>query len=149
MSRGLLQPRALPPPAPNAGTLLLRAYRAFEEELFDAFREAGHAALRPKHGAVLANIGSGGTRLTELAAHAGMTKPAMKELVDELIDLGYVERRDDPSDGRARALVLTAEGVALARLARRTIDRIERRYAERLGARRFATLKAALAQLLE
>ncbi len=148
MSRNILQPRALPPGSPNTGTLLLRAYRAFEAELFAAFRAAGHDAIRPKHGAVLANVGPDGARLTELAALAGMTKPSMKELLDELVDLGYVERRDDPADGRARTIVLTDEGVALARLARRVIQRIERRYEELLGPRRYATLHAALVRLI-
>lgn len=147
MSSPLLQPRALPPDAPNTGTLLLAAYRAFETELFAAFRDAGHDALRPKHGAVLANVGPGGSRLTDLAAAAGMTKPSMKELVDELAELGYVERREDASDRRARTIALTPDGVALARLARRTIERIEKRYAERLGARSYAALRSALAKL--
>ncbi|HEY0592562.1 MAG TPA: MarR family transcriptional regulator [Thermoanaerobaculia bacterium] len=149
MSRPLLQPRALPPDAPNTGTLLLVAYRAFEKELFAAFRDAGHVALRPKHGAVLANLAPEGTRLTDLAAAAGITKPSMKELVDELVELGYVARRSDPKDGRARTIVLTPEGVALARLARRTIERIEKGYAAQLGARAYGALRAALTKLAE
>ncbi|HYQ82372.1 MAG TPA: helix-turn-helix domain-containing protein, partial [Anaeromyxobacteraceae bacterium] len=74
------------------GTLLLVAYRRFEAELFAALHRAGHVELRPKHGRVLANVDRGGTRATELAARAGMTKPAMGELVDELQALGYVRR---------------------------------------------------------
>lgn len=147
MSSPLLQPRALPPGAPNTGTLLLAAYRAFEKDLFAAFRDAGHEALRPKHGAVLANVGPEGTRLTDLAAAAGMAKPSMKELVDELVELGYVARRTDPKDGRARTIALTPEGIALAKLARRTIERIEKRYAAQLGPRRYAALRSALTKL--
>lgn len=147
MSRDLRQPRALPPDEPNIGTLLLEVYRSFEQDLFGAFREAGHAALRPKHGAVLANLGAGGARLTDLAAVGGMTKPAMKELVDELEELGYVERNDDPDDGRARRIVLTPHGVAVARLARETIEKIERRYARRLGRGLYASLREALTKL--
>lgn len=147
MSSPLLQPRALPPDAPNTGTLLLAAYRAFESDLFAAFREARHDALRPKHGAVLANVGPEGTRLTDLAAAAGMTKPSMKELVDELVELGYVARRDDPTDRRARTIVLTPEGIALAKLARRTIERMEKRYAAQLGPRAYGALRSALTKL--
>ncbi|MGA7617461.1 MAG: MarR family winged helix-turn-helix transcriptional regulator [Thermoanaerobaculia bacterium] len=149
LSRELRQPKSLPPDEANTGTLLLEAYRAFERELFRAFRNAGHDALRPKHGAVLANLGRDGARLTELAALAGISKPSMKELVDELSDLGYLDRRDDPTDRRARLIVLTEEGLAVASLARRAIDRIEKGYAKKLGKRSYDALRSALATLLK
>jgi DNA-binding MarR family transcriptional regulator len=145
----LRQPRSAPGAAPNIGTLLLEAYRAFERELFAAFHQAGHEGLRPKHGGVLANVPADGTRLTDLAALAGMTKPSMKELVDELTDLGYLERLDDDTDKRVRRIVLTAQGRAVATLARRVIERIERQYARALGDRAFSSLKAALTQIIE
>ena len=63
---------------------------------------AGHLDLRPKHGAVLASVGPTGTRPSELAERAGMTKASMGELVDDLEALGYVLRASDPDDGRAR-----------------------------------------------
>ena len=141
------QPRALPPRAPNTGTLLLEAYRAFEVELFAALAAAGHGGLRPKHGAVLANVGPEGSRLTDLAADARMTKPSMKELVDELASLGLVERRPDSGDGRSRRIVLTRAGAEVVRVARRTIERIEEGYRDRLGTRVYASLRSALTAL--
>lgn len=140
---------ALPPAAPNTGTLLLYAYRLFERDLFASFRSAGHAAVRPKHGAVLANIGPEGTRLTDLAVAAGMTKPSMKELIDELIELGYVFRNEDPADKRARRINLTPQGAELAALAFRSIEKMERRYEEALGERLYGSLRKALLLLVE
>lgn len=148
MSRASRQPLAAPPDEPNTGTLLLEGYRAFEKELFRAFSAGGHESLRRKHGAVLANVGREGTRLTDLAVIVGMTKPSMKELVDELIDLGYVARHDDPADKRSRRIVLTRRGLAVARLARQAIEKIEREYARVLGEDAYEALRTSLQQLL-
>jgi DNA-binding MarR family transcriptional regulator len=148
VSRDLRQPRSLPPSSPNTGTLLLEAYRAFESELFEALSKAGHGALRPKHGAVLANVTAEGSRLTDLAEAGGMRKPSMKELVDELIELGYVERLDDERDRRARRIVLTQQGHEIAVLARKTIEEIEKRYLGILGKRAYGSLRGSLNALL-
>lgn len=145
--RPVPQPRALRPDRANVGTLLLEAYRRFERELFDELHRAGHPGLRPKHGAVLANVDRDGTRATELAARAGMTKASMGELVDELEALGYVRRTDDLLDRRAKRVVPTAGGLEVAGLARAAIGRLERRWAARIGDRRFRALLAALEAL--
>jgi len=62
---------------------------------------------------VFENIEPDGIRLTELAARSEMTHQSMSELVGILEQRGYVERRPDPSDRRARLVCLTAEGRTL------------------------------------
>ena len=84
-----------------------------------------------------AYIKADGSRLTELAAQARMTLPAMSELVDDLQRLGIVERRPDPTDGRAKLICLTEAGWEAMRAARRAIQEIEARYVEIVGAERF------------
>jgi DNA-binding MarR family transcriptional regulator len=142
------QPRALLPRHANVGTLLLLAYRRFETELFAEIHLAGHLDLRPKHGAVLANVGPVGTRPSELAELAGMTRASMGELVDDLEALGYVRRTSDPDDGRARRVVLTGAGLEVARLARQVIAGVERRWAARIGESAFRDLSALLERLV-
>jgi DNA-binding MarR family transcriptional regulator len=53
-----------------------------------------------------------GSRLTELALRAGMTKQAMGTLVGQCEAWGLVTREDDPADARARRIVFTATGMA-------------------------------------
>lgn len=137
------------PGRPNVGTLLLHAYRRFEAELFTELHRSGQTRLRPKHGRVLANIDRAGTRATELAARGGMTKPAMGELIDELEALGYVQRREDPSDRRAKRVIPTAAGLEVTSLAHRTILEMEKSWAAELGERRFRTLQSALSALVD
>jgi len=53
-----------------------------------------------------------GSRLTELAQRAGMTKQAMGTLVTQCESWGMVDRVDDPADARARRIKFTATGLA-------------------------------------
>ena len=141
------QPIMRRPAEPNTGTLLLYAYKHFDRDLFASLHEAGHRGLRSKHGAVLANLDERGTRLTTLARRAEIGTSAMGELVDELERLGYVERRPDPKDRRAKLVVPTPVGTDALDLAFQAIGRIEARYARLLGKDGHAALREALMRL--
>ena len=145
--RVVRQPVMRRPAEPNTGTLLLFAYRSFDRELFASLHQAGHHALRSKHGAVLANLGERGTRLTTLARRGQIGTSAMGELVDELERLGYVERRPDPEDRRAKLVVPTATGADVIELASHAIRQIEATYARLLGRPGHAALRDALTVL--
>jgi len=75
----------------------------------------------------------GGTRLTELAARAGITHQSMSELVSVLERRGYLERRADPVDGRARIVCLTDKAKQMLRLALKEGAVIEADWDQRLA----------------
>ncbi len=143
------QPLMRPPAEANTGTLLLYAYKNFDRQLFASLLRAGHDGMRGRHGALLANLDEGGTRLSTLARRADIGASAMGELVDELERLGYVERRPDPSDRRAKLIVATTRGARVIERAARTIREIEARYARLLGKRGHVALRDALTRLAE
>jgi DNA-binding MarR family transcriptional regulator len=95
------------------------------EDLAGRLQAAGFPDVSASFHPVFENIDPGGTRLTTLAARAAMTHQSMGEVVDALRERGYLERRPDPSDGRARLVCLTDEGSRLARRALREIAAIE------------------------
>jgi DNA-binding MarR family transcriptional regulator len=103
---------------------------------------------KPKHSAVFAQIHPGGTRLSDLARGANMTPQAMGELVDELEELGYVTREPDPTDRRAKLIVLTALGRDCVEAGMRTIVGLESRLTEVLGERGHRSLRTLLTKLL-
>jgi DNA-binding MarR family transcriptional regulator len=103
---------------------------------------------RVPHTHVTAYIKAEGSRLTELAAQARMTLPAMSELVDDLERLGILERRPDPSDGRAKLICLTDAGWKALRTARRVIAEIEADYTQLVGAEHFDAAAQTLDELL-
>ena len=100
--------------------------------------EAGHPAIRQGHGCVFRFIHEGGSRLTELAESSGLSKQAVGEVVDDLEQLGYVERAQDPQDGRAKVIKLTERGADAQRTALGIFADIERDWADRYGAERVA-----------
>jgi DNA-binding MarR family transcriptional regulator len=132
----------------HIGQLLVQLTRLFQTELFERLVAAGLTDARVPHTHVTAYIKADGSRLSELAAQARMTLPAMSELVDDLQRLGIVERRPDPTDGRAKLICLTDEGWAAMRTARRIIGDIEADYAQRVGSEEFERTARTLDALL-
>jgi DNA-binding MarR family transcriptional regulator len=109
--------------------------------------EAGHPAIRLGHGCVFRFIHEGGSRLTELAESSGLTKQAVGEVVSDLEELGYVERAQDPQDGRAKVIRLTEQGADAHRTALDLFADIERDWAERYGAERVAAMRELLEEI--
>jgi len=90
---------------------------------------------------------SGPKRLTALAALAGVTQPAMTQLISRLEDEALVRREADPADGRVVQVVITGEGKAtLARRRARRADRLAVVLAQ-LSPEHRAALAAALPAL--
>ena len=138
----------VPEQAANTVALLGRAYSLLGFEIVDGVVGAGYPQ-KPSHSAVFAQIRPEGNRLTDLARGANMTPQAMGELVDELEELGYLERRPDPTDRRAKLIVLTERGRACIAAGVATIGGIEERIDAILGTRGHAQLRKLLTKLLE
>jgi DNA-binding MarR family transcriptional regulator len=126
------------------GILAARLLFAFQDELYARFDDAGHGKLTRVHGAVLAHLDPDGTRATELARRSGRPKQLIGRAVDELEQLGYVERRPEPGDRRAKLVVPTERGRELIRLSDEIIRDIERRAAAALGQVAYDSFKNAL-----
>ncbi len=134
---------------PNLGILSAKVLWSFERELFAKLAEQGHPDMRPRHGAVMAFLDREGTRASDLARLSGRHKQVITTLVDELTDLGYVERRPDPDDRRAKLVVPTARGLDELKRADAIARTIERRHAKRLGKEALADLKQSMAEVAE
>jgi DNA-binding MarR family transcriptional regulator len=116
-------------------------------EFRERLTEAGHPTIRQGHGCVFRFIHEGGSRLTELAESSGLSKQAVGEVVDDLEKLGYVERAQDPQDGRAKVIRLTELGADAHRTALGIFADIERKWTERYGAERVATMRELLEEI--
>jgi DNA-binding MarR family transcriptional regulator len=124
--------------------LLQNGFDAFAEEVTRRVAETPYSDIRVTHGCVFGNIEPDGSRLTDLAERAHMTKQSVGEVTTELERRGYLERVPDPSDGRAKIIRLTERGRAAQALGFQIIDEIEQEWAERFGADRVAALRDAL-----
>jgi DNA-binding MarR family transcriptional regulator len=131
------------PPEPLI-RLLDAAFTEFDAELSRRIATTAYADIRPAHGCVFGHVDPDGSRLTDLAERAHMTKQSVGEVATDLEQRGYVERVPDPSDGRAKIIRLTARGQEAQALGWNLIDEIEREWAERFGAERIAALRETL-----
>jgi DNA-binding MarR family transcriptional regulator len=138
--------RPLREPEVNTTYLLGRAHKVLNQRILEGVVAAGHP-IRAAHSAVFVNIDRAGSRLTQLADRAAMTPQAMGELVDDLAALGYVERVADPTDRRAKLIVLTDLGFETLQTAFDTILDIEAELLAELGAGGLAKLQRVLRRL--
>jgi DNA-binding MarR family transcriptional regulator len=137
-----------PFPPVNTISLLGRAYSLLGFRIVDGVVGAGFPQ-KPAHSAVFAQIDPDGSRLTDLARRANMSPQAMGELVDELEDMGYVLRRPDPTDRRAKLITLTQKGQDCIAAGTATIDNIEQQLTDLLGVRGRRQLRSLLIKLLD
>jgi DNA-binding MarR family transcriptional regulator len=125
--------------------LLGVAFDHFSTELTQRVAAAGFADIRPGHGCVFGGIDpENGSRLTDLADRAMMTKQSVGEVVSDLEKRGYVERVPDPDDGRAKIIRLTAKGRDVYLTGWQLNDEIEKQWAARFGEDNVAVLREAL-----
>jgi DNA-binding MarR family transcriptional regulator len=127
-------------------SLFRRTAQLMVAELVQRLTAAGYPDLQAATHPVFENLDRDGTRLTELAARADMTHQSMGELVDTLEQRGYLERRPDPADGRARLVCLTSKGREMVRTALREIADIEAAWTQAWQA---AGLRSELGTALE
>jgi len=141
--------RDLPVDRLAIGQLLGRLLREFRSELFAPAAEQGYPDLREAHLQIFGNVGIDGVRLTELAGRAQLGLAAASELVSELEWTGYLERRPDPADGRAKLIFPTARGRKALDDAGDRVAQIEQRWASMIGPPAFHDACRSLQDLLD
>ncbi len=106
----------------HLGRLLGHALRRFDERVLwlmarnvDVPLALANLAARDQVGAahihITRHLAVGGSRLTDLAASAGISKQAMGDLVTQCEAWGLVTREADAYDKRAKKVVFTASGL--------------------------------------
>jgi len=135
----------------TVGSLLRIAHASMVEEYVRWLASSPYKDIQPAHAAAIQPLWQrpDGVRLTVLAQTARIKKQSMGALVDSLEEGGYVERVEDPEDGRASRVRLTAHGRRFAKDARAFARGTEARLAERIGARRLEDLRDSLELLID
>lgn len=131
----------------NTGLLLYIPYRWLENRVISALVEAGFTDITTAQMKIVQRIGPDGTRLTELAAQAQVTKQTAGFLVNQLEKGGWVERVPDPADKRARLVRITARGQEAIPVATAAVAEVEAEWTSYLGEQRMAELRRILTDL--
>jgi DNA-binding MarR family transcriptional regulator len=131
------------------GALLRGAEEPLRARVYARLAELGFADIRPAHSSLLRNISADGSRVSDLAVRAQMTKQSMAYLADSLAALGYVANGPDPDDGRAKRVTLTDRGRAAWEALVQLSAETEAEFARLIGAGDMAQLRALLERLCE
>ena len=120
-------------------------------QLVDGIQEGlvrrGFDDVRPAHGFAFTRISAADATTADVAEHLGITKQAAGQLVEYLVDHGYVVRRPDQRDARARLLLLTERGWACTAAAEAAATETVDRWKSELGPSEFRRLRVAFATI--
>ena len=94
---------------------------------------AARSQVGAAHIHITRHLAQGGSRLTELAQSAGMSKQAMGDLVDQCEAWGLITREADPHDKRARRVVFTATGLLWLEAFKQAVARAETEFSQAVG----------------
>lgn len=133
----------------NIGRRLNEAVRLFEARIVENLRANGHDELSVAHINLTRNLDEDGTRLTELARRASMTKQSMSELVEQVERTGLIEKRQDPTDGRAKLVCFTVTGLAWLDAFHRSLEVAENEMRAELGSAMVDLMVEVLAKYVE
>lgn len=129
--------------------LVDRANRALQVDMVRQAVDDGYDEIRPAHNLVFGTLYSEGSRASDMAARAGITKQSMGEVVRDLVDLGILEMRPDPEDGRAKLVTYTEYGETVIGGGRRHLAELEDRFERAFGADMYAAAREVLSRMAE
>jgi len=132
----------------NFSRHVLGLARYFQRSMMTTLRdEYGHQQLRLGYAPYITLLGSSDMRLTELAEAIGISRQACNQAVKQITAGGYIDSKPDPSDGRARQLVLSAKGRSLLADGAEVVQRLDQRFRGLVGKQAFEEACASLRKL--
>ena len=129
----------------NLAQLFMRAFYWADEGLQNALKKQGWPAITRAQSLVFVNISEGVTRPSEIAARVGVTRQAIHQTINEMVELGYLQLQPDPTDRRAKVVVYTEKGEQVGGAAVAALREIENSLSSRIGTERVTALREALA----
>lgn len=133
----------------NTGAYIRTLWDDLRYNLEIQLKEKGYENISPSHGWIFSNIEDRGSRITELAAKAKITKQSMSVLVSQLESNGYVKRIPDSNDKRASLIILTAEGEKIRSIGQQINYAFEEGWKKILGEKEYHHLRQLLMRLCE
>jgi DNA-binding MarR family transcriptional regulator len=141
--------RIAEPQRPSLAALIREASTTYLMAIGPQLAVRGYDDL-PRGGVfALATIGRSDTTAGDLGRRMGASKQVVSQLLDALVNRGYIGRSADPNDRRRIRLALTQRGSRAVAMFRAATDRIEGQLLEIVGARCLEQTRTALAALAQ
>ncbi len=132
----------------NFPRYLLGVSRYLQTETMNRLQQdCGHGNLRLAFAAYITLVGQKGKRLTDLAQVLGISRQACNQAANQIEAAGYLARTADPDDGRAKQLILTAQGLQLRDDGIRVITSLDDEFARIAGNKAIADASKTLGKI--
>lgn len=133
----------------NTGAYLRMLWDELRYNMELQLKEKGYEDISPSHGWIFHYTQDAGSRITDLAAIARITKQSMSTLAAQLEEAGYVKKKPDPTDKRAWLLVLTAKGKKIKEAGQSINYNFEKKWEQKLGSSDYQEFRRLLIKLCE
>jgi DNA-binding MarR family transcriptional regulator len=144
-----LDENIFPQPIEHVGWRLWRANQIWQERFTQGMVAKGHVWFKEARAAIIPHIGRKGIGQTELTIRLRLTKQAVQQLVDALVEDDVVERRQDPNDLRGRIVCFTRKGLRVLTDANLVKRQIEQEFESAVNPESFSRLNLELRRLIE
>lgn len=134
-------------PKPDLGILMARAWQEFVREMHAELAQQGYDDLGRNDGYVFRTLARQPLTVSALAGRLEITKQGAGQIVEDMERRGYVVRRPDPDDARAKLVDLSPRGRRAMAAASAFHQRTERMLIREHGQGAVDALRAALASL--
>ncbi|MCG8672208.1 MAG: MarR family transcriptional regulator [Pseudomonadales bacterium] len=128
----------------NLAQLLMRAFYWADEGLQNYLQSKGWPEITRAQSLVFVNIGEGIKRPSEIASKVGVTRQAIHQTINELVDAGFVRLEPDPKDRRAKVVQYTELGEKIGLEAIKGLAYVEDALANRIGSDVVQALRSGL-----
>jgi DNA-binding MarR family transcriptional regulator/catechol 2,3-dioxygenase-like lactoylglutathione lyase family enzyme len=129
---------------------LMRSARGVYAQSIRAHLEAIGIDDLPRNGAlILAGVDTSGGPRQDLPSELGVTKQAVSQLIDVLVNRGYLTRRPTASDRRRVDLELTDRGQQVVEAVFRGVEAVDRKLSERVSPEQVEAMRSVLMALTE
>ena len=133
----------------DLGILVLTAYQGFVRQLHADMAEHGFDDLGRSDGVVMRVLHRQARTVSELSALLEITPQGTAQIVEDMERRGFVVRRPDPSDARARLVELSERGRGAIAAARAFHKAFETRMRRKHGAATIDAFRAVLTDMAE
>lgn len=132
----------------NFSRHLLGVARHLQTTMMNALQQQyGHENLRLGFSAYITLVGAGEKRLTDLAEILGISRQACNQAAKQVEAAGYIERTDDPEDGRAKQLTLSSRGIQLRQDGLYMVAQLDQQFAKTIGSERVVDASKSLRKI--
>ena len=124
---------------------LLHGFFWFDDGLQAYLQKKGWGHVTRPQSMVMINILSGIVRPSDIARNLGISRQAIHATINQMVEMGMLEMRDDPEDGRSKVVALSAMGTAMRMDANAAVEALTAELSRRIGKANIAALAKAFA----